>query len=65
MSCRAGISEYSFALHFGVFLPCIYNFGSKEQIEKWAPLAENLEVIGAYAQTELGHGWLIYLKLIL
>jgi len=56
MVTRAGISEYSFALHFGVFLPCIYNFGSKEQIEKWAPLAENLEVIGAYAQTELGHG---------
>lgn len=32
------------------------NLGSPEQVEKWGPLALNFEIIGTYAQTELGHG---------
>jgi len=53
---RGDIAEYCFGLHFGAFTPCIYSFGSDVQVRKWAPLAENLSIIGAYAQTELGHG---------
>ena len=29
---------------------------SKEQKERWLPLANRLNIIGCYAQTELGHG---------
>lgn len=29
---------------------------SDEQKEKWLPLARDFKIIGAYAQTELGHG---------
>lgn len=53
---RGGIAEYVFGLHFGAFIPCIHSFGSKEQVKKWAPIAEDLGIIGAYAQTELAHG---------
>ena len=58
---RGDIAEYCFGLHFGAFTPCIYSFGSDVQVRKWAPLAENLSIIGAYAQTELGHGELLLL----
>jgi len=30
--------------------------GTDDQIAKFLPLAENLEIIGTYAQTEMGHG---------
>ena len=30
--------------------------GSDEQKEKWLSLAREFKIIGAYAQTELGHG---------
>ncbi|CAA6657076.1 unnamed protein product [Spirodela intermedia] len=30
--------------------------GTEEQQEKWLPLASRMEIIGCYAQTELGHG---------
>ena len=30
--------------------------GSPEQQAKWLPMAQKLEIIGTYAQTELGHG---------
>lgn len=30
--------------------------GTVEQKAKWLPLAKNFSIIGAYAQTELGHG---------
>lgn len=29
---------------------------SPEQQAKWLPMAQKLEIIGTYAQTELGHG---------
>lgn len=29
---------------------------TEEQKEKWLQLANNYEIIGTYAQTELGHG---------
>ena len=30
--------------------------GTEEQKAKWLPLAESCQIIGTYAQTELGHG---------
>lgn len=30
--------------------------GTDEQQAYWVPKAKNLEIIGCYAQTELGHG---------
>lgn len=30
--------------------------GTEEQKAKWLPLAESYQIIGTYAQTELGHG---------
>lgn len=30
--------------------------GSDKQIAKWIPLATQYQLIGSYAQTELGHG---------
>lgn len=43
-------------LHFGVFLPAIMSLGSEEQQTEWVPKAWNANIIGTYAQTELGHG---------
>ena len=38
------------------FLPTIQSQGTDEQREKWLPLIRDYRVIGAYAQTEMGHG---------
>lgn len=46
----------SFGLSDNVFLPTIQSQGTDEQREKWLPLIHNYEIIGSYAQTELGHG---------
>jgi hypothetical protein len=43
-------------LHFGMFISCIERLGSDEQGLKWLPRSRKLEVLGCYAQTELGHG---------
>ncbi|WJX55067.1 acyl-coenzyme A oxidase [Trifolium repens] len=43
-------------LHWGMFVPAIKGQGTDEQQEKWLPLANNMQIIGCYAQTELGHG---------
>lgn len=45
-----------FELHIGMFIPSILSQGSKEQQREWLPKCLSLEVIGTYAQTELGHG---------
>ncbi|KXZ49049.1 hypothetical protein GPECTOR_23g135 [Gonium pectorale] len=46
-------------LHIGMFIPSIMSQGSKEQQAKWMPLCMGLQIIGTYAQTELGHGTFI------
>ncbi|XP_062581682.1 peroxisomal acyl-coenzyme A oxidase 1-like [Saccostrea cucullata] len=52
--------EYSpLSLHTGMFIPSIEKQGTKEQMEKWLPLAKRLQLIGTYAQTEMGHGTFI------
>ncbi|KAG0236448.1 acyl-coenzyme A oxidase [Actinomortierella wolfii] len=43
-------------LHNGAFIPVITSQGTDEQHAKWLPLAEKYQIIGCYAQTELGHG---------
>ncbi|KAK6157947.1 hypothetical protein DH2020_005261 [Rehmannia glutinosa] len=43
-------------LHWGMFIPAIKGQGTDEQQRKWLPLAYKMQIIGCYAQTELGHG---------
>ncbi|KAF9906604.1 hypothetical protein BX616_000673 [Lobosporangium transversale] len=45
-----------FGLHRAMFLPTLQAQASKEQIEKFLKPALRYEIIGCYAQTELGHG---------
>lgn len=44
------------ALHFIMFLPAIMGQGTVEQQAQWMSRAWSGEIIGTYAQTELGHG---------
>ncbi|MED6149002.1 acyl-coenzyme A oxidase [Stylosanthes scabra] len=39
-----------------MFVPTIKGAGTDEQQQKWLPLAYKMQMIGCYAQTELGHG---------
>ncbi|KAL8539837.1 hypothetical protein ACS0TY_001438 [Phlomoides rotata] len=43
-------------LHWGMFIPVIKGQGTDEQQRKWLSLAYKMQIIGCYAQTELGHG---------
>lgn len=43
-------------LHIGMFIPTILSQGDPEQQAEWLPKCNSLEIIGTYAQTELGHG---------
>ncbi|KAH8521318.1 hypothetical protein Peur_040028 [Populus x canadensis] len=54
---RNFVDEPSFTdLHWGMFVPAIKGQGTDEQQQKWLPLAYKMQIIGSYAQTELGHG---------
>ncbi|XP_049804071.1 probable peroxisomal acyl-coenzyme A oxidase 1 [Schistocerca nitens] len=48
-----------FALHFVMFIPTIMGQGNVEQQAYWVGRAWNCDIIGTYAQTELGHGTFI------
>ncbi|CAH0405627.1 unnamed protein product [Chilo suppressalis] len=48
-----------FGLHYAMFLPTIEGQADDKQKEYWLKRANNLEIIGTYAQTELGHGTFI------
>ena len=39
-----------------MFIPSIIGQGTEKQKEKWLQLAEDYKIIGAYCQTEMGHG---------
>ncbi|NXI71961.1 ACOX2 oxidase, partial [Anseranas semipalmata] len=52
---RALAGDVAFLLH-RVFMRSISVLGSEEQVAKWIPLATKYQLIGSYAQTELGHG---------
>lgn len=43
-------------VHRAMFIPTIENQGDDKQRDKWLPLAKKFKILGAYAQTELGHG---------
>jgi len=43
-------------LHQSMFTKTLKFFASEKQKEEWLPKANHLQVIGCYAQTELGHG---------
>ncbi|XP_074543344.1 peroxisomal acyl-coenzyme A oxidase 1 isoform X1 [Halichoeres trimaculatus] len=43
-------------LHLGMFLPTLLNQATPEQMDRYFMPAWNLEIIGTYAQTEMGHG---------
>ncbi|XP_061337008.1 peroxisomal acyl-coenzyme A oxidase 1-like isoform X2 [Gastrolobium bilobum] len=54
---RSFVDEPAFTdLHWGMFVPAIKGQGTDEQQQKWLPLASKMQIIGCYAQTELGHG---------
>ena len=40
----------------GMYSHCLMSQGSDEQQERWLVPARNDEIMGTYAQTELGHG---------
>lgn len=46
-------------VHFVMFLPTIMGQGTTEQQAEWMGRAWNMEILGTYAQTELGHGTFI------
>ncbi|EXJ61408.1 acyl-CoA oxidase [Cladophialophora psammophila CBS 110553] len=46
----------AFSLHWKGFLPTLREQGTPEQHELFLRKAESMEIIGCYAQTELGHG---------
>lgn len=46
-------------LHLGMFLPTLLNQATPEQMDRFFMPAWNLEIIGTYAQTEMGHGKMI------
>ncbi|KAJ0182752.1 hypothetical protein K1T71_002121 [Dendrolimus kikuchii] len=43
-------------LHYVMFIPALMGQGTVEQQAYWIGRAFNLDIIGTYAQTELGHG---------
>ncbi|XP_058460945.1 probable peroxisomal acyl-coenzyme A oxidase 1 [Malaya genurostris] len=43
-------------LQFDMFIPAIVGHANAEQQAKWLDKALNCEILGTYAQTELGHG---------
>ncbi|KAG5564810.1 hypothetical protein RHGRI_000870 [Rhododendron griersonianum] len=54
---RFYVDEPAFTdVHWGMFIPAIKGQGTEEQQQKWLPLAYKMQIIGCYAQTELGHG---------
>ena len=39
-----------------MFIPTLLSQATPDQGAKWLPMSQRLEIIGTYAQTELGHG---------
>lgn len=55
LHCLGQLITVEFSLQ-GMFVPAIKGQGTDEQQKKWLPLAYKMQIIGCYAQTELGHG---------
>ncbi|KAL8163195.1 UNVERIFIED_CONTAM: Peroxisomal acyl-coenzyme A oxidase 1 [Gekko kuhli] len=54
---RMCMGTYSapFDLQYSMFIPTLENQCTVAQREKWLPLARGFQIIGTYAQTEMGH----------
>ena len=39
-----------------MFRVSVENLSSPDQVAKWLPMIQNLDMLGCYAQTEIGHG---------
>ncbi|CAH0592214.1 unnamed protein product [Chrysodeixis includens] len=48
-----------FTLHVAMFIPTILGQANEEQKKYWLARASKMDLIGTYAQTELGHGTFI------
>ncbi|XP_053999153.1 probable peroxisomal acyl-coenzyme A oxidase 1 [Hylaeus anthracinus] len=46
-------------VHYAMFLPSVIGQGTTQQQEYWVTRAWNANLVGTYAQTELGHGTFI------
>ncbi|GMT04236.1 hypothetical protein PENTCL1PPCAC_26410 [Pristionchus entomophagus] len=51
-----GIEGYPLGLHYVMFLPSLYGQADEELAAEIIPRAMTLQIIGTYAQTEMGHG---------
>ncbi|CAO4363332.1 unnamed protein product [Caenorhabditis nigoni] len=51
-----GLEGHPLALHETMFIPSLIAQANDEQQEKWLGRAQRREIIGCYAQTEMGHG---------
>ena len=57
MYFSAGVIDvWPITVHYDMFIPTIEGQCTEEQQAEWLPKAKRLEMIGTYAQTELGHG---------
>jgi len=43
-------------MHTSMFTKSIKFLASEEQAKRWLPLIDNFNILGCYAQTEMGHG---------
>ncbi|KAK7464559.1 hypothetical protein BaRGS_00037894, partial [Batillaria attramentaria] len=56
LASRLANHDISMSLQHAMFIPAIERLASDTQKAKWLPRALHYEMIGTYAQTELGHG---------
>lgn len=56
--CRVALpnSPGTFNVTKGMFIVTVQQHGTELQKQYWLPKINNFEVIGAYGQTEIGHG---------
>ena len=59
LGCSVTPDGNPLALHFVMFIPTLLGQGTMDQIGEVLGRAWNLDLIGTYAQTELGHGTFI------
>lgn len=58
LSCRLHLVNFvePVGLNYSMFIPTLLNQGTTAQQEKWMRPSQDLQIIGTYAQTEMGHG---------
>lgn len=58
LSCRLYLANFvePVGLNYSMFIPTLLNQGTTAQQEKWMRPSQELQIIGTYAQTEMGHG---------